>query len=419
VDTTAFATLTADAAWSGHFQTVAGKDALEADSSVELNGHGLAIAPEYLLTPNRFVIKNSAEGDPATVTFATPEGQVYANAAVAFQGNLRIGKDGAGTYRPTAQSSYAGGTEVRAGIAENATAANATAYGVATSVIKVCDGASFDWKGAYGTSYSFDLAGSGFGNKGALFTSVAYPEGTGWWERNCIGDITLSADATIDSSNGIIPVMYASSNPNPHEITLNGHALTFASSGTKYNQRPSLRGIKAMDAGTIVLGGTGASFYALESDLSNATLEIVSGTQFSIEAKVTVETLVDRRESANNTQVHDPIYVASCLKACATAPFENVCLGTETAKNVTLDLTQLTAPFNVTLESPTRALTFAEGTVVTVDFGSRVVKSGDKLIAWSVAPNATFKLPNGVEGKLEVRDDGLYFHKLGFLVIIK
>ena len=148
----------------------------------------------------------------------------------------------------------------------------------------------------------------------------------------------------------------------------------------------------------------------------------------SFEISPVVGTFIDHRLacSGDNENVHNTVYVGSRLVPYANAPMENFCLGTDTAKDVTLDLSLLEEPLKTTRESPARSLTFAAGTTITVDPGTRLPPFGSKsmqLVAWSEAPaDVTFKLPSELGRRayrLDVRDTGLYMSCDGMLIIVR
>jgi len=393
------------------------------EGTLDLNGFDLRTTS----LPTTGTITDTEGG--SKLILEVPAETVVGSGAAVLTGALKFVKEGAGTYQPSAISqTYIGGTEIRAGIAENGISGVA-AYGPAMSVIKVCKGASFDWKGSQDVPYSFDIAGSGFNGKGVLFTTVQGGLSGSWYQVNRIANLTLSDDATLDSSGGYLALMYLNTNPALHEITFNGHTLTLTTSATVWQYRYHLRGVKAMDAGRIVLEKLGGVFYGPASDLSLATFEVLAGDLLTFEISPTIGTFIDHRPTASAAMadnVHQRVFVTTRLVPYATVPTENFCLGTETAKAVTLDLSQLSAPFNLTLATPARAVTFAADTTITIDPGMRLPALGEKsmqVVVWTAVPeNVAFVLPPALAKRgyrLDVRETGLYLSCDGMLIIVR
>ena len=84
----------------------------------------------------------------------------------------------------------------------------------------------------------------------------------------------------------------------------------------------------------------------------------------------------------------------------------------------TFDLSTLTVPFSL----DDSAISFANGAKITIALGSNEIRSGTKLISWTVAPaNAgTLSFRHGETGrKLLIKDDGIYPAPRGFIMIVR
>ena len=85
-----------------------------------------------------------------------------------------------------------------------------------------------------------------------------------------------------------------------------------------------------------------------------------------------------------------------------------------------IDLSAKTGVWSVTssLSYGNKTTTFAAGATVDVKLGSRALRKGDKVIAWTTQPDATFK---GKGYTFEAREDGLYVASVpgGFTIIVR
>ena len=86
----------------------------------------------------------------------------------------------------------------------------------------------------------------------------------------------------------------------------------------------------------------------------------------------------------------------------------------------TIDLSAKTGTWNAnsSLTGGNQVTKFADGAKVAIEFGGRKLKRGDKVIAWSSKPNASFASKSCI---FDVRDDGLYVLSLksGFSLIVR
>ena len=171
----------------------------------------------------------------------------------------------------------------------------------------------------------------------------------------------------------------------------------------------------------------GGVFYGPESDLSSATLEVVSANFLSFEVPATVGTFIDHRSTSGGVNtVHSKVYVIGKYKPYFTAPMENFELGTETVKEVMLDISELSEPFSTTLASPARELTFAAGAVITVEPGTRLPAAASEalqLVAWAGVPEGpTFVLPKALAKRgyrLDAREGGLFLCCDGMIIVVR
>lgn len=84
-----------------------------------------------------------------------------------------------------------------------------------------------------------------------------------------------------------------------------------------------------------------------------------------------------------------------------------------------------TSDFSGTSESNKglKTVTFADNATITIDFGSRKVEDGEKLVAWDEAPTnlsgLRFRLPAGVKGAVSARSDGVYYYYSGLVLTVR
>lgn len=391
------------------------------DTTVDLAGHSLTLAH----TAGTGTITDTAGGGELHVDVAS--GETVENSTVSFAGQMKLVKDGAGTFvAAKANQTYTGGTAATSGWLKSG--AYNGAWGPSKALITIADGAGFDWAGKVDNStttpYSFKVAGTGPDGNGAMKTSADF--GGSFYNINSIADLELDGDATFRLHQTVLNMYgFMFNNLNNHVLKLNGHTLTVV----VWDSFP-FRNVTSAGAGTIICvpdeskegGFRRLSFYGAPSDLSGVTLDVHDRCGLNVEDNVKVLNFIDRRTlqwndgtkdnngfTTDKDSIDGMLTVIGNFKPFSTNLFNRVTLGDETHLSPVLDLSLLASPFGSAEGIP--ELAFATNATATVDVGARAVAAGDKLIAWSVPPDCTFTLAyDGEERPIEAvaRADGLY-----------
>lgn len=377
------------------------------DTTVDLAGHSLTLAH----TAGTGTITDTAGG--GELYFNVAGGATVENSTLTFAGQMKLVKDGAGTFTASkAGQTYTGGTVVMNGLAKSGVAAGP--WGPSEALVTVADtGAAFDWNGvvsASATPYSFDIKGTGIANGGA----IVFTPGTGaGYTAYCLADLTLSGDAlVVDPAAGRNAYCGFIVLNRTHLLTLNGHALTI-DAGDKFN----FKNVRAVGSGTVVFmstnTGTGgarmASFWDVASDFSSVTLDIAANCSLNFDTSPhVIGTFIDRRTADSSGNVG--VTVLDRYQPMATSPQKKITLGDATHLSPVLDLSGLGDAFTIPTDG-NYAFAFASGAAVTVYTGGWTIAVGDKLVSWDEIPSATFTLSYDGEDRqlgVGVRADGLY-----------
>ena len=391
------------------------------DDTIDLAGHSLTLA--HVAGTGTFT--DTVGGGELHMNVAS--GETVENSTLTFAGQMKLVKDGAGTFvAAKANQTYTGGTVATAGWAKSG--AYSGAWGPAKALITIADEAGFDWAGKVDgsttTPYSFKVAGTGPDGNGAMMTSADF--GGSFYNINSIADLELDGDATFRLHQTVLNMYgFMFNNLNNHVLRLNGHTLTVV----VWDSFP-FRNVTSAGAGTIVCvpdeskeGGLRRfSFYGAPSDLSGVTLDVNDRCGLNFEDNVKVLNFIDRRTlqwndgtTTNNNVTTDKDSTAGMLtvignfKPFSTNLFNWVTLGDETHLSPVLDLSLLASPFGSAEGIP--ELAFATNATVTVDVGERAVAAGDKLVSWGVIPDCAFTLAYSGEARpieAVARADGLY-----------
>ena len=399
------------------------------DTTVDLAGHSLTLAH----AAGTGTITDTAGGGELHIDVAS--GATVENSTLTFAGQMKLVKDGAGTFvGAKADQTYTGGTVANAGWLKQG--AYSGSWGPHKSLITICKdenadtGAGFDWNGMANdqstTAYSFKIAGTGPDGDAAMKTSVNFGNNN-YWNANYIADMELDGDATVKAclTHGNV-YGFEYFNAFGHNLVMNGHTLTVAA-GDAF----AFRGVTVTGGGTIVSvpdtssdkGMRRLSFYGEASDLSTTTLDVHDRCGLNLEQVVTVTNLIDRRTlqwndgtKTNNNVTTDKdstagmLFVVGRFQPHSTNLWSRVTLGDATHLSPTFDLSLL----DDTFEEPAVGdivLNFTEGANVNIDVGNRAIAVGDKLISWRAMPACSFTLVySGEERPIEAvaRTDGLY-----------
>ena len=107
-------------------------------------------------------------------------------------------------------------------------------------------------------------------------------------------------------------------------------------------------------------------------------------------------------------------------------PWTDFFFGCELQTGAVLDLSRQSGVWNSTSRvktssvKPPRTVTFASGATITIDVGART-DAGDhgKIVSWTAAPaNVTFRLADGIRGRLVVTSEGIFLRR-GLMLIVR
>jgi len=378
--------------WSGLKATT-----IVAGSVLDLNGQEFSTAG--FTSGGIFMVTNSAEG-VATFAVDIPEETTHENACVRLLGNLKLVKQGAGTYVGKVQDqTYTGGTVIEEGIAttvaakssdDTAYAESKHFYGATGSTMTVCGGAVLDIAGNYDW-YVHDIVLDG----GVIRNSGTHQIKYTW---SGLGNVTLTADSKMSLK---CHTLFKSDGAG---LNLGGHTLTVERTGVTDNILCSFSGTYTVTGGNIIseqgirLNTRQAGVILRDVNLTVNGSWIHNATTFSV---------VDLAENLTSAEGVGVAEVSGVFRT--NGKFDNVRL----VDGATLDLTDSAEAFSTTSALGNNyALTFGENAMVTVDLTGRTVEEGDKIIAWTAQPPATARiLAKGADVYFVRRDDGLYAAK--------
>ena len=374
-----------------------------------------------------FTVTSSVAGGELVVEVA--DGATVTNSAMSLTGDLKLVKDGAGTFiGAKSGQTYTGGTVVNAGLVKSGV--GVTPWGAAKALVTVADtGAAFDWNAMVSpsaTPYNFNIKGTGINGGGAIVFTPASAANANY-NAFCLADLELSGDALMKDPCGNVNVYCGFIKGGPHALTLNGYTLTI-DAGAKFN----FCRLQATDSGTIVFmttqsglaGNRLASFWDSPIDLSGVTFDMGANCVLNDDANnsadyIVLGTLIDRRTGAEASYGNKGMTILDRFQPMTTNLLQKAVLGNATHLSPILDLSALDGPF--VLPDATYTLTVAEGATVQVKLGGRAVKSSVPLITWATKP-ANFDSIKFAAcdrgGSIRVKDDGVYFTS-GLMLIVR
>ena len=295
-----------------------------------------------------------------------PAGVTNTNSTVLFDGNLKLVKEGDGTFiaAKTGQQ-YSGGTDILGGTVKCATGAQDQLLGVQLSQILVASGAVLDVCNCTRAYHYKVVSGGGTLTNSGSGLGSSSPQ---------LGSLALTADSVLDSTHslGFVNASYA-----PTLLDLGGHTLD-VNTGSE--------GIFRMtncDAsnGTVRVSSTGNGIVSfINGDVNAATVDFDLSYLVCPYTPVTLRNLLLRAPCATQVNNDETISVLGRFKT-ETLDFPNVRL----ENGSTLDLSGQEGALNTAGSSTHGAqfyLTFAPGATVAVDIGARSVAVGDCLVSW-------------------------------------
>lgn len=377
--------------------------------TVDLNGHDLTV--------NGFdgtgMITNSSE-TAADLRVTVPSGKTTTNEAIPIGGNLRLVKEGAGTFAARyVPQSYTGGTLVAEGTIRAVVAGTKLPYGPNGSTITVSANAYFDVHGGSGIqgNYAFVLAGGTLGNMGA---------GHNYASDGAVQDVSLTADSFFSAlPSGI----FWGDDDSQTKVDLGGHTLSLSIGSEEimrlYNA-VFTEGIvsNVTSGGRLIVAGSAPGVLASNTDfIVNCTLHVV--------AKPFVVRKYESLWTNNNYNVSSPGVITVLGSFVPTTDYF---WGVTLADGATLDLSTRAAalPSVSASTAGAREIAFDENAKIGVKLGKRRPALDEPLMTWTAEtkpPNVdTVKFTHADEPaqyNFAVRGDGLYAVPGGFSIIIR
>ena len=363
--------------------------------------------------------------NPGELHVDVPQGVTNENYATVLSGNLRLVKEGAGTFvGGKSGQKYGGGTVIAGGTARPRTGVqNSLTYyeaqyffGGEYSKLTIESGAVFDIAGHFAYRvHDIVLNGGTLANSGPDQTAENY---------GGIGNITLTADSTLDlqASTAVYGgVLAAFKYPESGRIELGNHTLTVRMGSGK-----TFRIADCAQNGTIHVTGDGVFRTYNTQTLVMPTLDlrlsdgaiIWQGMHFTVRSFAMAET----------TNQSVGIFPVDVLERCQ--PGGDGFYGCHLHDGAVLDLSQC----NGELQARSRyvkgcdSTTYQPGTpeensTITIHLGERQVRNKQRLVAWYEQPeNVTFVLDeesrNRLKCRIVVKEDGIYVVK-GLLIIVR
>ncbi len=323
----------------------------------------------------------------------------FQNSTVAISNSVKVVKLGTGTYRSSKTQSYIGGTAVNGGHVDSTVSHGFGAAGTAFSI----SNARVDIQGRSDTLKDYDVTIEDAGTAEVIQGAARITGGSGY-EKSFLKSLTLSGDASIGVwHEDAFGLTHNTGSIQPFTLTLNGHTLTIQG-----NNRLCANRVTVTDEGTINVrrsaGNSNTQFYP--RGVFNAplvTLDIGANAKINGDSGFVVSNLVFSGTGGSQSTT-----VLGRYSPKVNSSLPTVVLGDATHHAPTLDLGSVSAVIG--------GVSFAAGSTVAVDVGSRTVNVGDKLVSWSSAPDISVSFALTGDGwtaaereiALAAREDGLY-----------
>ena len=377
------ATLAGDIDWCGIDCTI------PEGVTINLNGHKLSVAS----FDGTGTITDTTTGGELHVDVAS--GETVENSSVAFAGQMKLVKDGEGTFvAAKGGQTYVGGSVVSNGTVR--LGINSYPVGPKDSLVTVCAGATFD-HAVFSTStciYSYDLAGTLHAQSGA--GANGYSDSY----RILGSSFTLSGNATITGKW----FYFGKPDKTTLALAMNGHTLTFALDD--YIAVGEIT-VAEGDHGKMVFSGGFAEWLRGAGSATGLDVEVTGAAALKL-------------GTGGNASFHDLTYSSERWKKNQVAAHLAI-YGTYTAGSVrpplmmqdgsTIDLSAIDGVFDTSGTSVTYVaaleygiagqVAFVDKASIALDMGDRAFDVGDCLLSWEagVYPNASFQFTlytNGV-----------------------
>ena len=430
------ARLTRDCDWSGLEWAITANSGDTVNlGSIDLNGHKLRLA-----TPSSastfydcisLAVSDGSAGDPGELHLEVPSASAkLICTGLALSSNVKLVKDGLGWLTMMrADQSFTGGVLVAEGTAaSNSGSVDSTTYsekygywGPSNGVITVAAGGKFDIRGNYDFyCKNFILAG------GALASTGVNQTKTGW---QGIGNVTLAEDSRIDTVQSV-SALFSAKDFVGAKIDLAGHTLTITNSlsANLYMHLPIVNG--TIDT----VGSSGGYIHVVAGSTGGSpTVNLNMGCAFNTAGEFSVSNYTARYTQKWNHGAQPLIVYGTFTPAAVDANGKDYFHGCVMQDGSSIDLSGKTNAWSVVSTGwsgsgdadGSRTITFADNATVTVNLGTRRVRTLEKVVDWSSAvpenlEGLTFYgVVNGGWVKLKVLPDGLYMPKRGLTIIVR
>ena len=388
--------LAADCDWTG-LGTLAFRDG----AYVDLRGHKLDVNGFSAVTSGKsgFTDTTTDMEHPGELHVHIAEGASFTNDKVALDGNLRLVKEGLGTFVATKENQkYTGGTEVVSGTLKYGGAPANWPLGqngyrsAAAQIVTVDSGATLDINGK-----------TAFG-----WTPVVFNGGT---VKGCSSQFNCGKRLTADSYLQVTGDLVFQGNP----LVMNGYTLEVAITSAK-NLKFDTCSPEGVGKITIKSGG----YLQIQNREHFATnVDFVVGSAL----KMTTALNVHDYEAAYNANYNDGTAALNVYGTFKPA-VHNYFYGCTLKDGSTIDLSNRTGalPSASSFTSGDKTLKFASGATVNVlASGKNATKTanGKQLISWSAIPEGVTFVSAKKGQRLVTKADGLYLEGAGFMLLVR
>jgi hypothetical protein len=397
------AALAADCDWRG-----LGAVEFRDGAFLDLRGHRLDVGAFGAVAAGKAGVMDSTTDaeHPGELHIHVAEGATFENATARFTGNMKVVKEGRGTYVSSIGHDYAGGTLVAEGTARPhaAPSKNTTTYShlhvkaFGDGEVAVAEGAVFDVCGNYDYNMlCLRLEGGAMANGGPDMDKSA-------WGGS--GVASLAADSALDLAGSLV------FQPKDGICDLGGHMLTVSIAYAKH-------------------------LYVHDTVFTNGTIDITSGGYLHTVNAVDAST-VDFKvgcalylEGRLDVRDYEPAWGdAACNKGSAELNVHgafrpaahNLFYGCTMLDGSVLDLSKRTTPLPLVAEftdAGKKTLEFASGATVKVRADAKNFRSGAKIVEWSAPPAGVRFVSDRAGLKVEAREDGLHLLKVGTCIMVR
>lgn len=398
---------------------------------IDLNGNVLRVASLADEDFANAVVTNSNDGTCAELHVDVASGVTTENTSVSINGNVKLVKDGLGTFVPAKKGQgYTGGTLVKEGELKLTTVgaahdAREHALGAAGSVITVSTNGTN--VGVFNMNCFYAQTAGGYTevlDGGTIRNDSSISDGYGQ-----LGQMTLTADSKwiVNGNCGFFDHHGIAS-----ILDLGGHTLAVEAAAGRH----LMLGGTTISNGTIHAKSTGAGgallFGSSASTIKAIPVIATNNVTFMMDCAIAMSLNADVEVVVGNYHaLYDGTYNSGTNVFKVFGTFKpaahNYFYGVTMMNGSTIDLSSRTnaLPAVSSFTNGKRDLDFAENAVVAVKLGAWEVPSRSKIISWSADAQptnvGTVKFVCGDEGRTRFfskKSDGLYLSG-GFMLILR